>query len=82
MQIAPDMIVRHGANGRYYRVRSVSRTRAVCCPCTKTGLPPASGQRATAVEFDQSDLVPRREPKPPLEIPALDHWPKPKRKSR
>ena len=35
-RIEPDMIVRNTINGERYRVRSVSRTKAVCQPLQKT----------------------------------------------
>jgi hypothetical protein len=54
--IEPDAIVRNTINGRTYKVRSVSKTKAVCWPMTKTGKKPASGMRATAVEFKQENL--------------------------
>lgn len=53
--LSPDMIVRNTVNGRFYRVRSVSRTKAVCWPCNKAGkrLPWMGG---TAVECKQENL--------------------------
>ena len=55
-QIEPDAIVRNVVNGRTYKVRSVSATKAVCWPMTKTGKRPAAGMRAVAVEFKQENL--------------------------
>lgn len=54
--IQPDDIVEHVPSGVYYRVRSVSKTKAVVNVCTKTGKPPAPGRRAIAIEFEQSKL--------------------------
>lgn len=48
-RIEPDMIVRHVGNGKVYRVRSVSKTKAVCQP-TKT-------HTWHAVEYDQAKLA-------------------------
>lgn len=56
--IALDAIVQHVANGKFYKVRSVSKTRAVCRPCSRTGGLPPVGSRATAIEFKKSDLKP------------------------
>ena len=56
MQIEPDMIVRNIVNGCYYKVRSVTNTKAVCRPCTRTGKPPRSGRRTVAIEFNQASL--------------------------
>lgn len=63
MQIEPDMIVRNVVNKRLYRVRSVSRTLAVCWPCNR------SGKRykhlgGTAIEMKQENLrIVRIQPK-------------------
>lgn len=54
--IEPDAIVRNTVNGRIYKVRSVSKTKAVCWPMTKTGKRPAAGMRAVAIEFKQDNL--------------------------
>lgn len=53
--LAPDEIVRHVGNGRYFKVRSVSRTKAVCWPCNKAGKRRVG---STAIEFDQAKLEP------------------------
>ena len=54
--ITADAIVKNVVNGRYYKVRSVSLTKAVCRPCTRTGKPPAPALRAVAVEFKLENL--------------------------
>lgn len=55
-KIEPDAIVRNVVTGRTYKVRSVSKTRAVCWPMTRSGKKPAAGMRAVAVEFKQENL--------------------------
>lgn len=63
MQLEPDMIVRNVVNNGFYRVRSVSRTKAVCWPCNR------NGKRfvymgGTAIEFKQENLrIVRIQPK-------------------
>lgn len=55
--IEPDAIVQHATRGDYWKVRSVSRTKAICRPCTKTGKPPQPSRRSVAIQFDKSRLV-------------------------
>ena len=56
MQIEPDMIVKNVVNGQFYRVRSVSNTKAVCHPCTRKGNKPGAGRNALAFEFELERL--------------------------
>jgi hypothetical protein len=55
-ELKKDMIVRHKENGKHYRIRSVSRTKAVCVSCKKDGSPPGVGFRTVAIEYDIKKL--------------------------
>ena len=54
--IAPRDIVQNIVNGAYYRVRSVSRAKAIVRPCGPRGGKPEPGRRAVAVECKLNNL--------------------------
>lgn len=53
--IENDDIVQNTVNNQFYRVRSTTRLRAICRPCTQTGQAIA-GRRNSHIEFDLKNL--------------------------